>query len=64
MWWKLFPTFKRAFTLQLLGREQTGELGERWSLMVVMTALKLQSIRVQEKTSKWLIAAGKKMSTK
>jgi hypothetical protein len=64
MWRKLFPTFKHAFTLELFGRGLSGELGERWRLMVVMTALRLWTIRVKGKTTKGLIAMGEKMSTK
>ncbi|KAK4033674.1 hypothetical protein C8A01DRAFT_19413 [Parachaetomium inaequale] len=59
-WCKLFPTFKHAFTLQLLGRGQSGELGERWSLMVVITALRLWALRANHKTSKSAIAGGQK----
>ncbi|KAK4040416.1 hypothetical protein C8A01DRAFT_46230 [Parachaetomium inaequale] len=59
-WRQLFPKFKHAFTLQLLGRGQSGELGERWSLMVVITALRLWALRVAGKTKKGVIAAGQK----
>jgi hypothetical protein len=59
-WRRLFPKFKHAFTLQLLGRGQSGELGERWSLMVVITALRLWALRVAGKTKKGVIAAGRK----
>lgn len=59
-WRQLLPKFKHVFTLQLLGRGQSGELGERWSLMVVITALCLWPLRVVGKTKKGLIAAGQK----
>jgi hypothetical protein len=61
-WRKLFPTFKHAFTLELLGRGQSGELGERWSLMVVITALRLWALRANRKTSKSAIAGGQNVA--
>ncbi|KAK3295354.1 uncharacterized protein B0H64DRAFT_474332 [Chaetomium fimeti] len=56
-WRRLFPKFKHAFTLELLGQGQSGELGERWSLMVVITALRIWALRLNGKTRTGVIAA-------
>jgi hypothetical protein len=60
MWHKMLSTSGHLFTLQLLGRGASGELGERWTLMVVMTALRLRMIRVHGKTAKGVVAVGQK----
>lgn len=60
IWRKLWPTFKHNFTLQLLGKGQTGELEERWALMVVITAIRIWALRVNGKTKKGVIAVGQK----
>lgn len=57
-WRRLFPKFKHAFTLELLGRGQSGELGERWNLMVVITALRVWALRLNGKTKTGVIGAG------
>ncbi|KAH6838492.1 hypothetical protein B0I37DRAFT_439562 [Chaetomium sp. MPI-CAGE-AT-0009] len=57
MWRRLFPKFKHAFTLELRGGGQSGELGERWSLMVVITALRIWALRLNGKTKRGVIAA-------
>ncbi len=48
-------------TLRLLGRGQSGELGERWRLIVVMTALRLWTARMKGGTAKGIVAAGEKV---
>ncbi len=63
-WIKLFPNVTQAFRLELVGRGQTGELGERWVLMVVMTALRLWALRVGGKTAKPVVSAGQKLASK
>ncbi|KAH6627178.1 hypothetical protein B0J18DRAFT_489927 [Chaetomium sp. MPI-SDFR-AT-0129] len=63
IWRKLWPTFKHNFTLQLLGKGQTGELGDRWALMVVITAIRIWALRVNGKTKKGVIATGQKLAT-
>ena len=52
---------QQILALKLLGRGQSGELGERWTLMVVMTALQLWSLRSHGKTTKGIVAAGDKV---
>ncbi|KAH6635953.1 hypothetical protein F5144DRAFT_628057 [Chaetomium tenue] len=56
-WRRLFPKFKHAFTLELLGRGRSGELGERWNLMVVITALRIWALRLNGRTKTGVIAA-------
>ncbi|KAM7191371.1 hypothetical protein V8F33_008974 [Rhypophila sp. PSN 637] len=49
------------FTLELKGAGLTGELGNRWTLMVVMTALRIYWLRTFGKTGKAAIWAGEKV---
>jgi hypothetical protein len=63
-WRRLFPKFKHAFTLELLGRGKTGELGERWGLMVVITALRVWALRLNGKTKTGVIGAVSEASEK
>ncbi|KAK3903693.1 hypothetical protein C8A05DRAFT_14343 [Staphylotrichum tortipilum] len=63
-WSKRFSTSRQVFSLELLGRGQSGELGERWALMVVMTALRLLVMRIAGKTAKPVISAGQKLASK
>ncbi|KAK4207139.1 hypothetical protein QBC37DRAFT_406480 [Rhypophila decipiens] len=51
----------RIFTLELKGAGLTGELGDRWTLMVVMTALRIYWLRTYGKTGKAVIWAGEKV---
>ena len=39
VWKKMLVSLKHIFTLRLMGSGLSGELGERWSLIVVMTVL-------------------------
>ncbi|KAK4151886.1 hypothetical protein C8A00DRAFT_44981 [Chaetomidium leptoderma] len=48
---------KHAFTLELKGAGLTGELGDRWTLMVVMTSLSLHWLRQNGKTKKATVGA-------
>ena len=66
IWGKSFSISKskQILALELLGRGQSGELGERWTLMVVMTALRLWSLRLAGKTTKGLVAASEKVKGK
>ena len=52
---------QQILALKLLGRGQSGELGERWTLMVVMTALQLWSLRLKGNTAKSFVAAGERV---
>jgi len=63
-WSKRLSTSRQVFRLELLGRGQSGELGERWSLMVVMTALRLWAMRIAGKTAKPIVSAGQKLAGK
>lgn len=48
------------FTLELKGAGQTGELGDRWALMVVMTSLAIYFLRQNGKTHKATVKAAEK----
>ena len=52
------------FSLELLGAGRTGELGERWNLMVVMTALSINWLRQVGKTKEATIGAAQKVHAK
>lgn len=49
---------KHEFTLSLKGSGLSGELGDRWTLAVVMTALRLWYMRWLGRTSKFSISIG------
>ncbi|KAK3905056.1 hypothetical protein C8A05DRAFT_13120 [Staphylotrichum tortipilum] len=57
-------SLKHIFTLELKGAGLTGELGERWTLMVVMTALGLNFLRQMGKTNKTTVGAAQKLHSK
>ena len=59
-WPKGWSWFKLAFTLEFKGSGLTGELGERWTLMAVITAIRLLVLRFGGKTAKWQIATAEK----
>lgn len=60
-------TFRNAmslhhlFTLELKGAGFTGEMGDRWTLMAVMTALRLYWLRSYGKTNKVVVGIGEKL---
>ncbi|KAK4196852.1 hypothetical protein QBC40DRAFT_286566 [Triangularia verruculosa] len=56
--------WKHPFTLELKGDGLTGELGERWALMVVMTTLCLCFLRQGGKTNKTTVGAAQKLHSK
>ncbi|KXX75766.1 hypothetical protein MMYC01_207812 [Madurella mycetomatis] len=45
-------SLKHAFTLEFKGVGRSGELGERWTLMVVVTALRLFALRASGRTTR------------
>jgi hypothetical protein len=55
---------RHPFTLELKGAGLTGELGERWALMVVMTSLSLHFLRQYGKTNKATVGAAQKLHSK
>jgi hypothetical protein len=55
---------KHIFSLELLGAGRTGELGERWNLMVVMTTLSIQFMRQVGKTKQATIGVAQKLHSK
>ena len=55
---------KHIFKLELKGAGLTGELGDRWRLMVVMTALALHWLRQNGKTKKVTVGAAQKIHSK
>ncbi|KAM7182552.1 hypothetical protein V8F33_014225, partial [Rhypophila sp. PSN 637] len=48
-------SWNRLFSLELKGAGRTGELGDRWALIVVMTALRICWVRMQGMTTKWVV---------
>lgn len=59
-----FSSLRRMFTLRYLGSGLSGSLGERWKLMVVMTALRLWQLKIQGRTAKSFVAIGEKVHGK
>ncbi|KAJ5177665.1 uncharacterized protein N7500_000364 [Penicillium coprophilum] len=60
-WAMAFPSMTHAFTLELVDG-QSEMLGARWTLMVVVTAIRLYTLHVKGKTSKFVVNMGKKDS--
>lgn len=54
-------SWNRLFSLELKGAGRTGELGDRWTLMVVMTALRIYWLRSYGKTGKGVVRVGEKV---
>jgi len=61
LWRKMFTSFKHMFTLRFIGSGASGVWGERWSLMVVMTALRLWQLKIHGKTTKGVISMAEKI---
>jgi hypothetical protein len=57
-WVMAWPSLTHAFTLEL-GDSQS-ELGSRWALMVIVTAIRLYTLYVKGRTSKLVVDIGKK----
>jgi hypothetical protein len=62
-WVMAWPSLTHAFTLELVDG-LSGELGGRWTLMVIVTAIRLYTLHVKGKTSKFVVDIGKKNSGK
>ncbi|KAJ5199769.1 hypothetical protein N7491_009434 [Penicillium cf. griseofulvum] len=58
-WVMAFPSMTHAFTLELVDG-QSDALGDRWTLMVIVTAIRLYTLHVKGKTSKFVVDIGKK----
>jgi len=54
-------SWNRLLSLELQGAGRTGELGDRWALMVVMTALRIYWLRSYGKTGKGAVRVGEKV---
>ncbi|EGO53994.1 hypothetical protein NEUTE1DRAFT_68315 [Neurospora tetrasperma FGSC 2508] len=52
------------FVLELKGAAASGEMGDRWTLMVVVTALRLYWLRCYGKTNKAVVGIGQKLRGK
>ncbi|KAJ5778833.1 hypothetical protein N7457_006553 [Penicillium paradoxum] len=61
-WVMAWPRMTHAFTLEL-GDGQSSVLGARWTLMVIVTAIRLYTLHVKGRTSKFVVDIGKKSST-
>ena len=58
-WVMAWPSLTHAFTLELVDG-QSGALGGRWTLMVIVTAMRLYTLHVKGRTSKFVVDIGKK----
>ncbi|AEO61108.1 hypothetical protein MYCTH_2310976 [Thermothelomyces thermophilus ATCC 42464] len=54
-------SLNHLFSLELKGAGCSGEMGDRWTLMVVVTALRLYWLRVYGKTNKVVVGIGQKL---
>lgn len=57
----LRSSLMKLFTLELLGSAKTGELGDRCMLTIIMTALRLWSLRLNGKTTKKFNSTSEKL---
>ncbi|KAJ9483282.1 hypothetical protein VN97_g10133 [Penicillium thymicola] len=62
-WVMAWPSLTHAFTLEVVDG-QSSALGGRWTLMVIATAVRLYTLHVKGKTSKFVVDMGKKTSGK
>ncbi|KAJ5355987.1 hypothetical protein N7517_010596 [Penicillium concentricum] len=62
-WVMAFPSMTHAFTLEVVDG-QSSALGGRWTLMAIVTAIRLYTLHVKGKTSKFVVDMGKKDSGK
>ncbi|KAL2151423.1 hypothetical protein VTH82DRAFT_6521 [Thermothelomyces myriococcoides] len=54
-------SMNHLFSLELKGAGCSGEMGDRWTLMVVVTALRLYWLRIYGKTNKAVVGIGQKL---
>ncbi|SPQ20859.1 5a973edc-6e7f-4564-880b-e9b99fd88e86 [Thermothielavioides terrestris] len=57
-------SWNHLFTLELKGAGGSGAMGDRWTLMVVVSALRLYWLRVYGKTNKSVVGIGQKFRGK
>ncbi|KAJ4413415.1 hypothetical protein N0V85_003573 [Neurospora sp. IMI 360204] len=57
-------SLRHLFVLELKGAACSGEMGDRWTLMVVATALRLYWLRSYGKTNKAIVGIGQKLRGK
>lgn len=57
-------SLKHIFTLRFLGIGLSEALGERWKLMVVMTALRLLQLKLKGRTTKFHVGVGEKVHSR
>lgn len=62
-WVMAWPSLTHAFTLEVVDG-QSSALGGRWTLMAIATAVRLYTLHVKGKTSKFVVDIGKKTSGK
>lgn len=55
------PSFTKMFTVNLLGSARSGEVGQRATLMIVVTALRLWAMGVKGKTTKTFNSTAQKI---
>lgn len=55
---------KHPFSLELTGSALSGALGERWTLMVVITVIRLCMLNSHDRASKTSISVGEKLRAK
>lgn len=47
--WKKMWALKKPFSFRLIGKGQTGEYGDRWTIMALMTAIRLWCFSIQSR---------------
>ncbi|KAI0490468.1 hypothetical protein F4859DRAFT_458125 [Xylaria cf. heliscus] len=63
--WRRFITSpKHPFDLRLVGKGLSGEFGERWTITVLLTALRLWELHVRGKTQRGSVAVAEKIGSK
>ncbi|KAI2604385.1 uncharacterized protein GGS25DRAFT_508036 [Hypoxylon fragiforme] len=63
-WTKTISNLMHPFTIERKGSGAADVLGQRWALMVIITALRIWMLRVNGKTKRVVIAAGEKVRGK
>lgn len=63
-WKRFLASPKHPFDLKLVGSGLAGKLGERWTLMVLVTALRLWELHVNARTLRGNVAVAEKIGPK
>ncbi|KAI9923874.1 hypothetical protein ASPWEDRAFT_26423 [Aspergillus wentii DTO 134E9] len=63
-WRTSLTSLTHAFSLELMGSGESGILGERWTLMVIITSLRLYALHIKGRTRKTIVGMGERTSSK